>query len=164
MSKKEEPDSTSKDPVVPPSSSSSGGDGGGGSSSSPPPAASVSNVSQQLENMTVASPVVGLSSPAHPVSHVSATVDPADSGAVCDPCQIVFSFLTCYVQATMTKPRSWALLSPLNKCVFCHNLDFFATGSHIPLRLPQSLQLPWTTSRKSLTNLGASNYDNKKSS
>jgi hypothetical protein len=161
MSKKEEPDSTSKDPVVPPSSSSSSGSGGG---SSPPPAASVSNVSQQLENMTVASPVVGLSSPAHPVSHVSATVDPADSGAVCDPCQIVFSFLTCNVQAIMTKPRSWALLSPLNKCVFCHNLDFFATGSHITLRLPQLLQLPWTTSRKSLTNLGASNYDNKKSS
>jgi hypothetical protein len=108
MSKKEQPDSTSKDPVVPPSSGGSGsssGGGGSGSSSSPPPAVSVSNVSQQLENMTVASPVVGLSPPAHPVSHVSATVDPADSGAIYDPCQIVFSFLTCNFQATMTKPR-----------------------------------------------------------
>ena len=100
MSKKEEPHSTSKEPVLPPSSSSSSSSNNSsnsGSGSSPPPAASVSNVSQQLENMTVASPVVGLSSPAHPVSHVSATVDPADSGAVYDPRQIVFSFLTCNI-------------------------------------------------------------------
>jgi hypothetical protein len=150
MSKKAEPASTSNEPLASQSSSSS----------SPLPAATVSNVSHQLENLTVASPDFELSSVARPVSHASATVDPVDSGAVYDPRHIVSSSVTCNFQATLTKPRSLRmLLSLLNRCVLSY-FGLFSTFSHVSIRLPQLLQLPWTTLRKSLMNLGASDYEN----
>lgn len=87
------------------------------SSSSPLAAsAAVSFVSQQLQNMTVASPDAGPLSPSKEVPHVPVAIDAVDAGS--NPLLIEIVISDCISQAkTMNLSVQHMLLLLLPKCV-----------------------------------------------